>query len=457
MQRYINNENIAAAEKIARSVSEAGGRVYYVGGFVRDTIRNTDNKDIDIEVHGINPDVLEKILCEVGQPKLMGASFGIYGLSGCELDISLPRAVCAEGRGGKSDFLECVDPYVGEEEAAKRRDFTINALMQDVLNGEILDFFGGKEDLKNGIIRHTNTETFCEDPLRVVRAAQFAARFAFQVCPETLSLCRSINISEVAHERVYEELKKVLLKSSQPSVFFEVLRSMGQLDVWFPEVSALIDVQQPPAFHPEGDVWNHTMIVLDIGASLREKAENPLGFMLSLLCHDFGKAVTTTNEDGRIRSIGHEIAGTDIASAFIKRLTSDNNLRRYILNMTELHMRPNIIADQHSGSKAFCRLFDASICPEDLLLVSEADFLGCAKNEGYDSKKKYLYDMLELFNERMKQPYVTGKDLLQKGCMPGKEMGQALEYAHKLRLAGVCKKQALCQTLSYIRSIKSTE
>ncbi len=451
------NKNIEKARIIAEKVRFAGGTAYYVGGFVRDLIRCSENKDIDIEVHGITPDTLNKILCEVGQPKLMGASFGVYGLSGCELDISMPRSANSAGRNGMSDLEESIDPFIGEQNAAKRRDFTVNSLMQNVLSGEILDFYGGIEDIKNGVIRYTDKHTFSDDPLRVVRAAQFSARFGFRVQEETVSLCRDIDISAVACERIFEELKKALLKSSKPSVFFEVLRSMGHLDVWFPEVKALIGVQQPPLFHPEGDVWNHTMLVLDIGASLREKAENPLGFMLSLLCHDFGKAVTTTNEDGRIRSIGHENAGTDIASAFIKRLTSDNNLRRYILNMTEFHMRPNIIADQHSGSKAFCRLFDASICPEDLLLVSEADFLGCAKNEGYDSKKKYLYDMLELFNERMKQPYVTGKDLLQKGCMPGKEMGQALEYAHKLRLAGVCKKEALCQTLSYIRSIKSTE
>ncbi len=452
----MEDKNVVMARLIAEKVLANGGKVYYVGGYVRDHLCGRESKDIDIEVHGITPQKLSEILESVGKPKAMGASFGIFGLAGYDLDISLPRKENESGR-GKSNFTEYTDPFIGVEAAAKRRDFTINAFMQDVLSGEVYDFFGGKKDLENGIIRHVDDVTFSEDPLRVIRAAQFAARFGFSLSEETVNLCKSLDLSWISHERVWEELKKALVKSEKPSVFFETLRKMDALDVWFPEVKALIGVEQPPQFHPEGDVWNHTMLVLDIGASLRDKAKNPVGFMMSLLCHDFGKPVTTTNENGRIRSIGHETAGVDIAKNFIKRLTSDVNLRRYIENMVELHMRPNIIAEQSSSVKAFCKLFDASCCADDLLLVSEADFLGCAKDESYVERKEYLYKMLKLFRKRMKKPYVTGADLIKAGYAPGKAMGEALKHAHKLRLAGLCKKEALCQTIAFLRHMEKDD
>lgn len=452
----MEDKNIVMARLIAEKVCAHGGKVYYVGGYVRDCLCGIQSKDVDIEVHGISPQKLSEILESIGKPKAMGASFGIFGLAGYELDISLPRKKNDSGR-GKSDFTEYADPFVGAESAAKRRDFTVNALMQDVLTGEVYDFFGGRRDLENGILRHVDDITFSEDPLRVIRAAQLAARFGFSVSDETIKLCKSLDLSQLSCERVREELKKVLVKSEKPSVFFKTLQKMDALDVWFPEVGALIGVKQPAQFHPEGDVWNHTMLVLDIGAALRDKAKNPEGFMMSLLCHDFGKTVTTTDDNGRIRSIGHEMAGVDIARRFVKRLTSDINLCRYIENMVELHMRPNIIAERSSSAKAFCKLFDASCNAEDLLLVSEADFLGCAKDESYVERKEYLYKMLKLFRERMKKPYVTGADLIKAGYAPGKAMGEALKHAHKLRLAGLCKKEALCQTIAFLKHMAKEE
>jgi len=449
----MEDKNTIMARRIARAVSEKGGKTYYVGGFVRDGIRGTENKDVDIEVHGISVDVLAEILEKLGKPKIMGAGFGVIGLAGYDIDISVPRKESSDKRGSKYELYDLADPFAGEEAAAARRDFTINAMMQDVLCGEMLDFFGGKDDLAKGIIRHTDRKTFAQDPLRVLRAAQFAARFDFEVAEETTELCRGIDISSLPCERVYEELKKVLLKSDKPSVFFRVLRDMGKLGDWFPEVEALNGVVQPPQFHPEGDVWNHTMAVLDIGAKQRMNATDPFAFMLSLLCHDMGKPQTTTVDGERIRSIGHDAVGVDIAKSFIKRLTADNDVIRYVSSMVELHMRPNMIADQGASAKAFCKLYDASCSPEDLLLVSEADFRGCAANEPYDEKRKYLYDMLELFHKRMKKPYVKGEDLIKAGYKPGREFGEALEYAHKLRLAGVSKREALCQTFSYMEKV----
>ena len=448
----MKDRDITAAKAIAEAVAQKGGKVYYVGGFVRDSIMGNESKDIDIEVHGINPDELLSVLKGIGTPILMGADFGVYGLTHLDIYISMPRKE-DDQRGGKDDFASHIDPFIGTEKSAKRRDFTMNALMQDVLTGEIIDHFGGIQDIKNGVIRHVSDDTFVQDPLRVLRAARFASRFGFDIAPETMELCRNIKLDGLAFERVYEELKKALMKSERPSLFFEELRRMDALDVWFPEVKALIGVKQPPQHHPEGDVWNHTMLVLDNGALLRDKAENKCGFMLSALCHDLGKPATTTDEDGHIHSIGHEFVGVDITKKFIGRLTQDASLQKYVLNMVELHMRPNILESQKSSAKAFCKVFDLSVCPKDLLLLSEADYCGRNGHKDYTRKRECLHEMLSLFEERMAKDHVKGADLIKAGFKPGKEFGKALEFAHKLRVSGVEKKEALRQTIAYLRSL----
>ena len=290
--------DIEMAKKVAELVCQAGGRAYYVGGFVRDALLNIHNKDIDIEVHGISHEDLEKILDSLGERITIGESFGVFNLKGYSLDIAMPRKEEARGQGHR-DFAIFVNPFIGTEAAARRRDFTVNSLMQDVLTGEIIDHFGGLEDLNKGILCHVNDASFPEDPLRVLRGAQFAARFRLKVAEETLQLCRSMDLTHLPGERIEGELKKALLKAERPSLFFEILRQMEQLDVWFPELKALIGVGQHAVYHAEGDVWNHTMMVLDEAAKLRHRADNPYWFMLSALVHDFGKAVATAEKDGR--------------------------------------------------------------------------------------------------------------------------------------------------------------
>ena len=238
-------DSIRMAQEVARRVAAAGGRTYYVGGFVRDALMGRENKDVDIEVHGITPQTLASILDGLGSRMNIGESFGIFGLRGFDLDIAMPRKESVRGRGHR-DFEIIVDPFIGVEGAARRRDFTVNAMMQDVLTGEILDPFGGKEDLERGTIRHVSDARFAEDPLRVLRGAQFAARFGFRMAEETISLCAAMELSQLSGERIEGELKKALLKAEKPSVFFEVLRQMNQLDVWFPELKALIGVPQIP-------------------------------------------------------------------------------------------------------------------------------------------------------------------------------------------------------------------
>ena len=227
--------DMEAARAIARQAAALGGRAYYVGGFVRDRLLGRENTDVDIEVHGLTPSQLEEILDGLGGRLEMGASFGIYGLKGYGLDIAMPRRERAIGRGHR-DFDVTVDPFLGTEQAARRRDFTINALMEDVLTGRVLDHFHGVRDLRRGVLRHVDDRTFPEDPLRVLRGAQFAARFGFTAAPETIALCRGIDLSALPPERVEGELRKALLQADRPSLFFETLRDMGQLSHWFPEV-----------------------------------------------------------------------------------------------------------------------------------------------------------------------------------------------------------------------------
>ena len=223
---------------LASKVKEKGGRAFYVGGYVRDLLLNIPNKDIDIEVHGIAEKDLVAILNEIGEVDYYGRSFGIYALRHEDIEVALPRSEKVLGTGHR-DFEISVDPDMGYKKAALRRDFTINALMMDVLSHEILDYFNGTDDLNKGIIRHVNDVSFVEDPLRVYRAAQFASRFGFKIDERTVELCKGIDTFVLSRERIEEELKKALLKAERAEIFFECLKEMNQKDVWFKGVNNL--------------------------------------------------------------------------------------------------------------------------------------------------------------------------------------------------------------------------
>lgn len=442
------------AVKIATLVQQHGGRAYYVGGYVRDALLPQENKDIDMEVHGISPDCLAAILDTLGQRITIGESFGIFNLKGYTVDIAMPRKELLTGLGHR-DFAISVDPFIGTEAAARRRDFTFNALMQDILTGEIIDHFQGAEDLRNRVLRHVCSQSFGEDPLRVLRGAQFAARFDCRVAEETIALCRSMSLAHLPRERVEGELKKALLKAERPSSFFQILRQMDQLDLWFPELKALIGIPQNPRFHAEGDVWNHTMLVLDEAAKLREKAENPLGFMLAALTHDFGKAVCTEEINGVIHAYEHETRGLPLAECFLCRITAESRLISYVLNLTELHMKPNTLAAANASPKSTNKLFNKAQDPVALICIATADHLGRITQSPPVCYDAFLYDRLAHYRHCMEQPFVSGADLISAGLTPGDSFKCILEYAHKLRLAGICKESALKQTLAYARGLKS--
>ncbi len=438
------SDDIIIAKKIAEEASKLGGSVYFVGGYVRDKLMGINSKDIDIEVHGISPESLEKVLDSLGTRIETGKSFGVYNLCGYSIDIAMPRKEECTGRGHR-DFSVEIDPYLGTEKAAVRRDFTVNSIMENVLTGEITDHFGGRQDIKDKVIRHINSGTFVEDTLRVLRGAQFAARFKFTVAPETVELCKSMDLSTLAPERIFEEMKKALLKSEKPSVFFETLRKTESLGVWFCELEALIGIRQNENYHREGDAWKHTMMVIDEAATMRDDSENPFWFMLAALCHDYGKAATTKEIDGILRAFGHETEGLELVRKFLKRVTNDKKLANYVLNMTALHMRPNMLYAQKSGIKATNRLFDEAVSPCDLIKLAMADNLGKIPQGATEDTEKFLLERYEVFKEYMSRDYVTGKDLIEMGLKEGEKFTQILAFAHKLRLAGVDKESVLKQ------------
>ncbi len=428
-------------KRIAERIKLHGGTAYYVGGYVRDRILGIENKDIDIEVHGVEVEALRELLSNFGEILEIGESFGIFTIKGTDIDIAVPRTERAVGRGHR-DFIISADPFIGTKKAAQRRDFTVNALMENVLTGEIIDHFGGLTDLENKVLRHVNDNTFPEDPLRVLRLCQFAARFGFTPARETLALCRKIDLSALSAERVEGELKKALLKAEKPSVFFETLREAGGLDFRFPELKALIGVPQNPVYHPEGDVWTHTMQVLDRAAAYRERTSSPFAFMLTAIVHDMGKAVTTKEINGVYHAYNHEKEGLPIVKEFLSRITKEKDVISYAVNMTLLHMKPLVMLRADSKMKSFNKLFDGSVSPTDLIYFALSD-----SGEDEDSTGRQLFEKLDTFNEIMSRPFVQGRDLIKAGLKPGKSFSEILSLAHKLRLAGVSKEVALRQCI----------
>lgn len=450
------------AVDIAKEVSLLGGHTYYVGGYCRDKYLGTPNKDIDIEIYGITVEQLRNLLNKFGERLEHGKSFGVFGVKGFDIDIALPRKERCIGI-NHTDFDVTVDPFMSTYEGALRRDLTMNALMLDVLTGEWIDHFGGLEDIKNGVIRHVNTETFKEDPLRVLRVAQFAARFNMTVAPETQKLCTTMDITTLSKERIFIEVKKALEKSKTPSIFFNVLKDVGHLKEWFFELQQLINLPQNTLYHPEGDVYTHTMLVLDnVSANIDTNTDNVLGIKLAAVCHDMGKLVTTESIDGQVHAYRHELYGEAIAKVFLNRFTNNKKLIDYVCNMTKLHMAPHQAYNNKSRMKKTNKMFDSSLCPKDLILLAYCDSLGKYDEDvGYNpnalEELQWLKNRYNVFVEVMSRPYIKGQDLVNAGLKPGSYFSELMELAHKLRLAGVNKDDSLRQVLAIARKFQKQE
>src|SRR2546430_6119363 len=366
---------------IAQVVRDEGGRALLVGGCVRDELMGQQPKDWDLEVYGVEPARLREILDRFGTVNVVGEAFTVYKL-GPHLDISIPRRERKMGRGHRAFFIEG-NPSMSIAEATSRRDFTVNAILQDPLTSEIIDPFAGEKDIDAKVLRAVSPKTFSEDSLRVLRAAQFAARFEFDIDPATVTLCRSIDVTDLPAERIWGEIEKLLLRAKHPSIGLKWLRDLRVVDQLFPELKTLIDVPQEPEWHPEGDVWIHTLLTTDRARELIDDLSyaKRVTVMLAALCHDFGKPATTAFVDGRIRSREHEEEGVAPTISFLDRLnihTLDGyDVRAQVVALVRDHLKPGEFYKKRDevGDGAFRRL--ARKCELELLYrVARADSLG---------------------------------------------------------------------------------
>ncbi|HEX5080397.1 MAG TPA: HD domain-containing protein [Blastocatellia bacterium] len=441
----------SAVIKLCEAVNQAGGRALLVGGWVRDFARGVDNVDYDIEVYGLEAPALRSLIEAHGKVDAVGEAFTVYKVrlrdrerrKSLVVDVSLPRRESKTGRGHRGFVIEG-DPWMSIEEAARRRDFTVNAMMYDPLAGDILDPYGGREDISRGIIRVVDPKTFIEDSLRVLRAMQFAARFEYSIDPATIELCRSIDLSDLPAERIWGEVEKWLLQSRRPSLGLWAARELGVTEKLWPEIHALIHCPQDPIAHPEGDVFIHTGMVLDEARKLIENLPRPkqIAVMLAALCHDLAKPYTTRIESGRIKAREHESMGVAITERFLDRLklfTFDNyDARRQTLALVESHAVPHqwFKTPEAITDGMFRRL--ALKTELDLLYrVARADCLGRKGDFKPDAEEWFIARARSLgVEERPPKPLLMGRHVLDLGLQPGPQVGEVTRAVYELQLDG---------------------
>ena len=435
--------------RLAMAVRGHGGRALLVGGCVRDELMGLQPKDWDLEVYGIEPAQLRELLDRFGSVNVVGEAFTVYKL-GPHLDVSVPRRERKSGRGHRGFVIEG-DPSMSVAEATRRRDFTINAILKDPLTQEVIDPFYGRAHIQNKLLRAVSPDTFGEDSLRVLRAAQFAARFEFDIEPDTAELCRSIDLTDLPAERLWGEMEKLLLRAQKPSIGLKWLRELGAIDQLFPELKALVDVPQEPEWHPEGDVWVHTLLTVDRARDLIDELPYPkqVTVMLAALAHDFGKPATTEFIDGRIRSREHEECGVAPAESFLDRLnihTLDGyDVRAQVIAIVRDHLKPGEFFKKRLEVSvgAFRRL--ARKVDLDLLYrVAKADSLG-RNAEHVPREKWYRADAQDWFIERVRElelqdgaptPLLLGRHLLEMGMEPGPRVGEITKAVYEMQLDG---------------------
>ncbi len=432
---------------ISAKLSEENAQAIVVGGAVRDHFLKLPSKDYDIEVYGLEKiERLEEILSHYGSVNLVGKSFGIlkFVYEGEEYDFSFPRREQKIAVGHKGFDVVC-DGFMSFEEAALRRDFTINALGYDVEKELFLDPFGAKEDMASKRLRHISSKTFVEDPLRLYRAVQFVARFGYTLDKETFKLCNNMVkdglLDELPKERVYTEFKKLLLKSSKPSIGFELMRALGVTQKYFPELHALIGVPQSPIWHPEGDVWVHTLMSVDKMVALKRGDEkHDLKMMFAILCHDLGKATHTQVTPEKISAIGHERAGVEPTERLMYRLTNEHDFIKSLLPLVEHHLAPSIYF-RGKAKNSTIRKLATKVNIEELVTVARADFLGRtteASLKGVYEAGDWLLqkaEELDVYSEPLK-PLLQGRDLIELGYKPSKEFKSLLNRIYSEQLDG---------------------
>lgn len=432
------------------------GRPRLVGGGVRDWLLGLAPKDFDLEVGGVDFETLRRTLEPFGATDVIGRSFGVIKVrsraTGAEYDFSLPRRESKTGSGHRG-FAVAPDPALSDAEAAARRDFTVNAIACDPFSGELIDPHGGRRDLEARVLRHTSA-AFSEDPLRVLRAMQLAARFDFSLAPETATLSRSIaeTFSELPLERVWGEWEKWATKAARPSRGLAVLEEAGWLR-HFPEIAALRGTQQDPTWHPEGDVFTHTQHCLDALVAMEEwrvSMQRPM-LMFAVLAHDFGKPKVTVlaekNGAMRWRSPGHAAESGPLSGTFLRRIGAPLAFDPPVRTLVENHHAHDNGGGPFSDTavrRLAKRLAPASIA--ELVLVMRADSRGRPPLHTPATEAR-IGELLQRaialeFENLAPKPIVLGRHLLSLGRTPGPDFKRVLDAAFEAQLDGAFKDEA---------------
>jgi tRNA nucleotidyltransferase (CCA-adding enzyme) len=431
----------ARAHAIASAVAAAGGRALIVGGWVRDRLLGHDAKDLDLEVFGVEAERLRALLQAHGRVETVGESFQVYKMG--DIDVSLPRRESKSGRGHRG-FLVAGDPFMTIAEAARRRDFTINAVSWDPLTEEYLDPFDGRRDLEARRLRVVDPSRFTDDSLRVLRALQFAARFDLSMDPGSRALCASIALDDLPAERIWGEVEKLLF-AARPSIGLALALELGVVSQLWPELLALVGCPQEPEWHPEGDVWVHTLQVVDQARTRVEDLPRPkaVAVLLGAVCHDFGKPSTTALLDGRIRSMDHEERGVAPATAFLDRLNVRSidgyDVRAQVLGFVAQHLKPGMwfkVKDE-VGAGAFRRLAQ-KVDLELLARVAKSDCLGRQPGTFNCEAMDWFLERAQALGveHRPPPPLLLGRHVLALGIPPGPRVGEIVKAVYELQLDG---------------------
>lgn len=435
--QFPDAELTSAVARVNQTVTAANGRAFLVGGCVRDAILGLPLKDVDIEVYGLAPDRLLALLSPHFHMDLVGQAFGVIKLQGLAIDVSIPRRESKAGLGHKG-FEVLSDPDMKPEDAAARRDFTINAMAYDIASGMLVDPYAGVRDLDARLLRHVSTN-FADDPLRVLRGMQFTARFKLTPAPETVALCRTIGMEGLARERIFDEWKKLILRGVKPSLGLHFLKDTEWIK-HFPELNALVGCAQEPEWHPEGDVWTHTLQCMDAFAETRTGDElEDVIVGLAVLCHDLGKPATTAFSDGRIRSLGHEEAGDAPTRSFLARMTNQDDLVESVVPLVAHHLKPQELYRAKAGDSAIRRLARKVKRIDRLVRIAKADQMGrfpmvCGD---FPEGDWLLASARRLdVQDSVPRPLVLGRHLIQLGLTPGPIFGGILDECYEAQLDG---------------------
>lgn len=431
-------------DEILIQIAKAGGKPFEVGGCVRDRLFGVDCKDIDIEVFKLSAETLTELLRNFGKVDCVGVSFGVIKLKsfdGTEYDFTLPRRESKIGRGHRGFQVE-VDHEMSVEQAAARRDFTINAIYRCPLSDTLIDPFHGETHLRQRVL-HSTSDHFAEDPLRVLRGMQFSSRFELIATEETLTKSRSLlgESKDLAQDRIWGEWEKWAVRSRRPSLGLKFLRDCSWLSL-YPELAAIVDVPQDPLWHPEGDVWTHTLHVCDAAADIAEREQlsklDRIVLMFSALCHDYGKATHTRFEKGRWCSPGHEAAGVEPTLSFLDRIGCPLAIRELVAPLVANHLAHQVpTVTPRMVRRLAVRMNKSSI--ELLSHLIEADVSGRPPlpRRIPENAKRIVEKSREMKIERNPPtPIVLGRHLIALGYTPSPWFGPILNECFEAQLDG---------------------